>query len=185
MTSTLSASDVDRILALDAMGQAALVREREVTAEDLLWVTIDRIERVNPALNAVVIKAYDAAERAVNDGLPPGPFTGVPYLLKDLGLEAAGMPLHEGSVYLKDYVSDRDSTIVTRLRAAGLVILGRTGSCELGMKPPATRGTSRAAPVGRAADRQPPSPAAWYRWPEPTTPVARSGSRRPRAGSSG
>jgi amidase len=135
MTSTLSASDVERIVALDATGQAELVRDGELTPEDLLWVTIDRIERLNPALNAVVIKAYDAAEQAVRDGLPDGPFRGVPYLLKDLGLEARGLPLHEGSVFLKDYVSSQDSTLVTRLREAGLVVLGRTGSCELGMKP--------------------------------------------------
>jgi amidase len=135
MTSTLSAADVDRIVALDATGQAALVRGGELTPKDLLWVAIDRIERLNPTLNAVVIKAYDAAEHALRDGLPAGPFTGVPYLLKDLGLEAQGLPLHEGSRFLKDYVSDRDSTVVTRLRASGLVVLGRTGSCEFGMKP--------------------------------------------------
>ena len=135
MTSTLTAGDVDRILALDATGQAALVRSGELTPEDLLWVAIDRIERFNPLLNAVVVKAYDQAEKAVRDGLPDGPFRGVPYLLKDLGLEMAGLSLHEGSAYLKDYVSGRDSVHVTRLRKAGLVVLGRTGSCEFGMKP--------------------------------------------------
>jgi amidase len=130
----VTASEAERIVALDAIGQAELVRTGELTAEDLLLLTIDRIERINPALNAVVVKAYDSARQAVGS-LPTGPFTGVPYLLKDLGLEAAGLPLHEGSVFLRDYVSTRDSTLVTRLRAAGLVILGRTGSPELGMKP--------------------------------------------------
>ena len=120
---------------LDATAQAALVRNGEVTASELLEATIEKIERLNPTLNAVVIKAYDDARRAVGRGLPAGPFTGVPYLLKDLGLEAAGLPLHEGSVFLKDYVSERDSTVVSRLRKAGLVVLGRTGSPELGMKP--------------------------------------------------
>ena len=95
---------------------------------------IARIERLNPPLNAVVVTAYDAAREAV-DNLPTGPFTGVPYLLKDLAVEAAGLPLNEGSVFLRDYTSTRDSTLVTRLRAAGLVILGRTGSPEFGMKP--------------------------------------------------
>jgi amidase len=130
----VTASDAERILALDALGQAELVRTGELTAEDLLGVAIHRIERVNPSLNAVVVTAYESAREALGS-LPTGPFTGVPYLLKDLALEAAGLPLHEGSVFLRDYVSSRDSTLVTRLRAAGLVILGRTGSPEFGMKP--------------------------------------------------
>jgi amidase len=134
MTRALTASDIERIVALDAIGQADLVRTGELTAEDLLLVAIDRIEQLNPSLNAVVVTAYDAARKAI-DHLPTGRFTGVPYLLKDLALEAAGLPLHEGSVFLRDYVSTRDSTLVTRLRAAGLVILGRTGSSEFGMKP--------------------------------------------------
>lgn len=134
MARAVTASDAERILALDATGQADLVRAGELTAGELLSVTIEQIERLNPALNAVVVTAYDRAREAVGN-LPAGPFTGVPYLLKDLALEAAGLPLHEGSVFLRDYVSTRDSTLVTRLRAAGLVILGRTGSPEFGMKP--------------------------------------------------
>ncbi len=132
---TLTAGDADRITGLDATAQAGLVRAGELSAADLLEAAIDRIERLDPALNAVVITAYDAARKAVADGLPAGPFTGVPYLLKDLGIEAKGMPLHEGSRYLRGYVSARDSTLVTRLRAAGLVLAGRTGACEFGMKP--------------------------------------------------
>ena len=134
MSRAVTASDAERISALDATGQADLVRAGELTPEDLLSVAIDRIERINPLLNAVVVTAYDSAREAVGS-LPTGPFTGVPYLLKDLALEAAGLPLHEGSVFLRDYVSTRDSTLVTRLRRAGLVILGRTGSPEFGMKP--------------------------------------------------
>ena len=134
MTRAVSASEAERILELDATGQAELVRTGELSAEELLEVVIDRIEELNPSLNAVVVTAYDSARQAVSS-LPAGPFTGVPYLLKDLALEAAGLPLHEGSVFLRDYVSGRDSTLVTRLRAAGLVILGRTGTPELGMKP--------------------------------------------------
>ena len=134
MTGAFTASETEQILALDATEQAGLVRAGELTAEDLLQVAIDRIEQLNPVLNAVVVRAYEPAWEAIRS-LPTGPFTGVPYLLKDLAMEAAGLPLHEGSVFLRDYASTRDSTLVVRLRAAGLVILGRTGSPEFGMKP--------------------------------------------------
>lgn len=123
------------VLELDATGQAALVRAGEVSPAELLEATIARVEELNPVLNAVVIRAYEAGRRAVDQGLPDGPFTGVPYLLKDLVVEMAGMPLHEGSVFLRGYVCDSDSILVTRLKRAGLVIFGRTGACELGMKP--------------------------------------------------
>jgi amidase len=135
MNRALTASDKEHIRALDATGQANLVRAGDLTAEDLLGVAIDQIERLNPSINAVVVEAYDAAREAAVARLPVGPLSGVPYLLKDLALEAAGMPLHEGSVFLRDYVSRCDSTMVTRLRAAGLLILGRTASPEFGMKP--------------------------------------------------
>ena len=134
MAGALTSADAEHVLALDATGQADLVRGGELRVADLLEAVIDRIEVLNPSLNAVVVTSYDAAREAL-DSLPQGPFTGVPYLLKDLALEAAGLPLHEGSAFLRDYVSTRDSTMVTRLRAAGLVIVGRTGSPELGMKP--------------------------------------------------
>jgi amidase len=69
---------------LDATAQAALVREGEVSAAELVESAIERIERLNPELGAVVVPLYDQARAAVADGTPSGPFGGVPYLLKDL-----------------------------------------------------------------------------------------------------
>ena len=131
----LTESDLDRIASMDATAQAALVREGQVTAEELVAGAIERIERLNPALNAVITPAYDQAMSAVSAGLPSGPFTGVPYLLKDLVAEAAGIRFCEGSRFLKDNVSTVDSELVLRLRRAGLVILGKTNTSEFGMTP--------------------------------------------------
>jgi Asp-tRNA(Asn)/Glu-tRNA(Gln) amidotransferase A subunit family amidase len=65
----------------DGLGLAALVRKKEVSAAELCEEAITRIERVNPALNAVITPMYDLARRAVEKSLPDGPFTGVPFLL--------------------------------------------------------------------------------------------------------
>ncbi|MGZ4492152.1 MAG: amidase [Nocardioidaceae bacterium] len=137
MSLQLSSTEQDRIAALDATGQAALVRAGEVGADDLVETAIARIERLDPGLNAVVIKAFDQAREAVGRGLPDGPFAGVPFLLKDLAIEAAGLPFTEGSRFLAGNVSTVDSETVVRLRRAGLVVLGKTNTPEFGMKPTA------------------------------------------------
>ncbi len=128
---TTGLTELDR---LDATAQAELVRSGELSVEEVVCHAIERIERLNPALNAVVTTAYDDALRRRP---PAGPFHGVPYLLKDLGPEAAGMRHTAGSRFLRDHVSTADSELVRRLRAAGLVILGKTSTPEFGMSPTA------------------------------------------------
>lgn len=131
----LSPGDVEALTALDATAQAQLVRTGEATAEDLVTAAIARIEALDPQLNAVVTPVFEKALNQVKAGLPEGPFTGVPYLLKDLITEQEGVPFHEGSVFLRDHVSQHDQELVRRLRAAGLVILGKTATPEFGMSP--------------------------------------------------
>ncbi|MFF2195507.1 amidase [Streptomyces sp. NPDC058157] len=133
--SSLGPGDVDTITALDATAQAALVRTGEATAEDLLAAAVARIEERDPLLNAVVATVFERAADQVAAGLPQGPFTGVPFLLKDLVAEDAGVPFREGSVFLRDHVSRTDQELVRRLRAAGLVVLGKTATSEFGMSP--------------------------------------------------
>ena len=70
----------------DAIGLAELVRKREVSPSELLDEAISRTEKINPAINAIVQKHYDEAKAAIDAGLPDGPFTGVPFLLKDLNI---------------------------------------------------------------------------------------------------
>ena len=119
---------------LDATAQAALVRTGQVTAAELVAAAIERIEALNPVLNAVVTPVFDQAAEAAQAG-PAGPFAGVPYLLKDLACEMKGVRFTEGSRFLASYVSSYDSELVVRLRRAGLVILGKTSTPEFGMAP--------------------------------------------------
>ncbi|MCH8037138.1 MAG: DEAD/DEAH box helicase [Proteobacteria bacterium] len=132
--------------AYDGLGLAELVRAKEVAPTDLLEAAIARIERHNPALNAVVHEMYDAARRAIADGLPEGPFTGVPFLLKDLGALTSGEPTTSGSRLFADFVADHDTTLTERIRAAGLVIMGKTNTPEMGVSPacePVLHGAAR------------------------------------------
>ena len=120
--------------AFDGVGLAELVRQGKVAPEELLDAAIERVEARNGAVNAVVQKMYDYGRKAIRDGLPDGPFRGVPYLLKDLGGWLAGERVTRGSRFFADTPpAKEDSEHVRRLKAAGLVIFGRTNSCELGL----------------------------------------------------
>lgn len=119
----------------DALGLAALVRNRDIAPGEILDAMKERVDARNPTINAVVIEAYDQALAAIEAGLPDGPFAGVPYLIKDLHAPVAGLPLtHACRLYLGN-VSTFDSETVARLRRAGFVIAGRTNAPELGMMP--------------------------------------------------
>ena len=118
----------------DALGLADLVRRREVTPDELLDAAIERVEARNAAVNAVTMKLYDYGRKAIADGLPDGPFRGVPFLMKDLTSPVAGVRMTRGSKFFADTPpSPADSEHVKRLKRAGLVIFGRTNTCELGL----------------------------------------------------
>ena len=120
---------------LDATAQADLVRRGEVTPLELVDAAIERIERRNPELNAVVTPTFDRARDAARGEIPDGPFRGVPFLLKDLSAAWAGVRMTSGSAFLKDFVAPVDSVLVQRYRAAGLVFLGKTNCPEFGFLP--------------------------------------------------
>src|SRR5215468_8348630 len=118
----------------DGLGLADLVRRGKVTPTELLDSAIARAEARNPSINAIVLPLYDSARRQIADGLPDGPFRGVPYLLKDLGASLAGVRTMRGSRFFADTPpATADSEHVARLKRAGLVIFGRTSTCELGL----------------------------------------------------
>lgn len=81
----------------DGLGLAGLVEKGEVSAAELADEAIERIERHNGTLNAVVHKAYDEARETAKGPLPDGPFKGVPFLIKDLGIQVKGWPRTSGS----------------------------------------------------------------------------------------
>ena len=117
----------------DALGLAELVRKGEVKPAELLDAALARVSVRNGPLNAVNMLFEGRARRALDAGLPAGPFTGVPFLLKDLHAQLAGERISFGSRLWASFVSETDSELVARYRRAGLVIFGRTASPELGL----------------------------------------------------
>lgn len=115
----------------DAMATAAAIRSGEVSAREVVEDAIARIEK-HAALNAVVAERFEQALAEVEAGLPAGPLRGVPTLIKDLGLQVAGLPLTRGSRLWDGDVQAVDSELVRRYRAAGMVVLGMSNSPELG-----------------------------------------------------
>jgi amidase len=126
------------LCACSAREQARLVREGAVSARELVQAHLDRIERVNPALNAIVTidadgaqRQADAADRALAAGADPGPLHGLPIAIKDLE-DVAGMRTTYGSPIFADHVPDADSPLVERLRRAGAIVIGKTNAPEFG-----------------------------------------------------
>lgn len=117
----------------DGLALAALVAKGEVTPLELTDAAIERIERHNPALNAVVYKAYDEARKAAQGPLPDGPFKGVPFLIKDLGVPVAGWPRSYGSRFAAGWVDKDDCGLTRRYRESGVVLLGKTNTPEYGI----------------------------------------------------
>jgi amidase len=126
---------MDDLAHLDATAQADLVRRKQVKPIELVDAAIERIERLNPTLNAVVTPMYDEARKVVSGTLPDGPFTGVPFLLKDLTASYAGVRITSGSAYLRDFVANHDSELVSRYKRAGLIVIGKTNTPEFGLVP--------------------------------------------------
>lgn len=119
--------------AKDATEMADWVAASQVSPSELLDAALAAVAARNPALNAVVQVQEGVARRAIADGLPQGPFRGVPFLLKDLGCEAVDFPGHNGSRLLANTHYSRDSAIFERIRATGVVTFGRTTSPEGGI----------------------------------------------------
>ena len=117
----------------DATGLAGLIARGEVTAAEVVERAIARIEALNPALNAVITPLFETARAEVRNGLSRGPLHGVPWLVKDLNTWVAGAPATHGSRAYRDFVPPRDGELTKRMRAAGLVILGKTNTPEFGL----------------------------------------------------
>lgn len=123
---------------LDATAQAELVAKGEVTARELVEAAIERIEALNPTINAVIWTDYDSALAAADAPIDlDRPFAGVPFLLKDIGATQAGLPHWMGNQALKDmdHRRDNDTELGARFRDAGLLTLGKTNLPELGSSP--------------------------------------------------
>jgi len=117
----------------DGLGLAELVKKGEVSTVELTEEAITRTERHNDALNAVVHKAWDSARADAKSNLADGPFTGVPFLIKDLGICVKDMPRTDGTWFKSDDLDTEDSRLTTRYRASGAVIIGKTNTPEFGI----------------------------------------------------
>jgi amidase len=118
----------------DAVGLADLVRKKQVTPAELLDEAIARTAKVDPQINAIVVKHDDYARRQIEKGLPEGPFTGVPFLLKDLDL-LEGTRTTFGATLFRNEVADHSGTLARRFLNAGLTIFGKSASPEFGLMP--------------------------------------------------
>ena len=120
---------------LDALELGRLIARGEVTSVEVVTAHLDRIDALNPQVNAIVARRdrdavlADAAARDAEE--PRSPLHGLPIAVKDL-TEVAGLPWAAGSPVFRDRVGAVDEPVVARLRAAGLVIVGKTNTPELG-----------------------------------------------------
>lgn len=119
----------------DALGLAELVRRGDVSPRELVSAAIDRVETLNPVLNAVVHNMFESALKQAEGPLPDGPFRGVPFLLKDLMSLYAGEPITSGSRFFRGFVAPHDSEMVRHYRRAGVIVIGKTNTPEFGLLP--------------------------------------------------
>lgn len=119
----------------DALGLAELVQKGEVTPAELTEIAIQRAEAVNPKINAITHKMYDTAREMANIVDPEAPFSGVPFLIKELGIHVKGTPQRRGSKGFEKYVSTEDSILTQKFRAGGFTFLGRSNTPEFGLTP--------------------------------------------------
>ncbi len=127
---------------LDALALAELIAKKELSPQEVLEAAIERITERNPRLNAVVHTLFERARARVAD-LPDGPLRGVPFLLKDLKLQLAGTPTTGSTRLAMSKIATQSSVLTERYEAAGLQILGKTNTPELGIMgvtEPAVRG---------------------------------------------
>ena len=149
-------TDTDDTRWLDATAHAELISTREATSTELVDASVQRIERLDGDINAVVMRWFERARHQAEafDELPiaseqrVGPFAGVAFLLKDLGCNVAGLPVTSGNQAARNEppLATNDSNLTVRFREAGLITLGRTNSPEFGSLPvtePAAYGPTR------------------------------------------
>jgi amidase len=119
----------------DASGLAELVRTRQVHPRELVTEAIERAERLNPQLNAIIHRQYERATREADAAPLHGPFPGVPFLMKDYKGREAGEPYHMGVRPLRDmdYRPRSDSELALAFRAAGLIPIGRTNVPQMAL----------------------------------------------------
>jgi amidase len=136
---TIPTKSTDELIYASATALAKAIREKKVSAEEVVTAYLQRIEAINPTLNAVVQLTADTAraqareaDAALARGEAKGPLHGVPFTVKD-NIETAGVICAVGTKGRAAFAPAQDATIVARLRAAGAIMLGKTNLPELGL----------------------------------------------------
>ena len=119
----------------DGLGLAALVERKEVTAKELKEAALAAVAKVNPKLNAVLQTLPALADAEIAAGLPKGPFTGVPFVIKELIVHAKNVRCDMGSKLTQGFVPKEDTELMARFRRAGVVLVGTTQTPEFGYNP--------------------------------------------------
>lgn len=128
----------ETIVQLSATEMAAKIRDGTLSPVEVMQCHLARVERLNPAINAIVavnesaMEEARAAERAVREGAALGPLHGLPVTVKDC-IDVAGLPSTRGSRVFADHVPDTDASTVARLKQAGAIVLGKTNAAEFGL----------------------------------------------------
>ncbi|RAZ81221.1 amidase family protein [Planococcus halotolerans] len=125
--------NLQEYIQLDAVGMTALLKNREISAGELLELSFKRLEQVNPKLNAFTETRKELAEKSL-DSIPDGGFSGVPMALKNISQALKGEKLTAGSKLLKEMKAAQDSHLTAKLRGAGFTFVGHTNTPEFGLK---------------------------------------------------
>ena len=132
-------AEPDRICRLAATELARLIRDCEISCREVVSAFLDRIEAINPAVNAIVslrkrddiLAEAEAADRHLSNGGEAGPLFGLPIAIKDLA-QTKGLRTTWGSRIFAEFVPEEDDFFVERMRAAGAIIIGKTNVPEFG-----------------------------------------------------
>lgn len=124
---------INEYLQYDALGLGELVKSHQVTADELLDTALSIAKEMQPKIGALCHLNLEDARQRIKTGLPEGPFTGVPFLLKDIKAQAEAIPMSCGSRFFADQPGRFDNELIKRYRRAGLVIFGRTTTSELAL----------------------------------------------------
>ncbi len=115
---------------LDLLDIAKLLKSKELSAHEVCETAKQACDRINPIINAVSFSFFDEPRPEIPLS---SPFAGAPFLIKNLGLHMKGRPLTYSSRFCADFVSDHDSTLISRFNDSGLNLLGRTNVPEFGI----------------------------------------------------
>ena len=138
--SRVAAPPADDICRLSAEDLASRIRERRLSVREAVTAFLDRIETVNPLVNAIVslreradiLREADEADARLRAGAAPGPLFGLPIAIKDLA-QTRGIRTTFGSPIFADLVPEEDELFVTRIRDAGAIVVGKTNTPEFGL----------------------------------------------------